>query len=105
MLQLMTLASIAVLTTATDAANRTILHVDKTATSPTHDGSTWCTAFTDLQDAIDIAIWDITIRVAGGTYTPDRGTGDPEATFQLWSGCPILRPWRRVGDGPWYESD
>lgn len=62
---------------------RTVLYVDKDATGPTHDGWTWCTAFTDLQDALDIAMWDVTIRVADGTYTPDRGTGDRGASFRL----------------------
>jgi cysteine-rich repeat protein len=54
-----------------------------------------------LQDAIYTATPDTTIRVAGGTYTPDRGTGDPEATFQLrnnvaleggYAGCGELDP-------------
>ena len=62
---------------------RTILYVDQHATGPIHDGWTWCTAFTDLQDAMEIAVWDVTIRVANGTYTPERGTGDRSATFQL----------------------
>lgn len=61
----------------------TILYVDQNAVGPVYDGWSWCTAFTDLQDALDIAVWDVTIRVADGTYTPDRGTVDPSETFVL----------------------
>ena len=40
------------------------------------DGSSWELAFTDLQDALDRALTGSAIRVAQGTYRPDRGSGD-----------------------------
>lgn len=65
-----------------------VLFVDKDA-PPSGDGFTWDTAFDDLQELLDLAVFGITIRVAEGTYTPDRGTGDREATFRLASGITI----------------
>ena len=32
-----------------------VLYVDGDASGPTHDGSTWCNAFTELQDALAVA--------------------------------------------------
>ena len=34
---------------------QTIVYVDEQATGPVHDGSSWCSAFVDLQDALDVA--------------------------------------------------
>ncbi len=31
---------------------QTILFVDASATGPVHDGSSWCTAFTELHEAL-----------------------------------------------------
>lgn len=50
------------------------------------DGLSWGAAFRDLQDALDIAVWGDEIWVAGGTYLPDRGTGDRSASFRLVDG-------------------
>lgn len=46
-----------------------------------HDGKTWATAFTKVQDALDAGAAEI--WVAAGTYTPGR---DRHATFQLRTG-------------------
>ncbi len=66
-----------------------VVYVDVDAKGSVHDGSSWCDAFTDLQDALDLAASSPTtsfeIRVAGGTYKPDRGTGDATMTFQVVS--------------------
>ena len=85
-----------------------ILYVDRNATDPNQDGMSWCTAFTDLQDALDVAVPGMTIRVADGVYTPDRGTGDRAATFDLpeavrlqggYAGCGAVDPdERRIGE-------
>ncbi len=54
------------------------------------DGFTWPTALNDLQEALARAAASpgivTDIWVAAGTYTPDHGTGDPDATFQLLNG-------------------
>jgi len=67
----------------------TIRYVDVNASGPTHKGSSWCSAFTDLQDALDAAVATDEIRIADGEYRPDRGTGNRELSFQLKSGVEI----------------
>ncbi len=52
------------------------------------DGTTWADAYTDLQDALAIAVAGDQIWVAAGTYTPG-GPGARTATFQLRSGVGI----------------
>lgn len=56
------------------------------------DGRSWNTAFNNLHDALDTLknpalypppVWDVRIKVAGGTYKPDRGTGDRSASFDF----------------------
>jgi Right handed beta helix region/Chlamydia polymorphic membrane protein (Chlamydia_PMP) repeat len=80
----------------TPASAQTI-YVDQNATGPAQDGSTWCTAYVYLQDALSAAAASggtvNEIRVADGTYKPDQGAsqtpGDREATFQLLNGVTI----------------
>jgi hypothetical protein len=57
-----------------------LLYVDASAPGPTHDGGSWATAFTNLQDALNTAGFGFTILVAQGDYSPGP---DPTATFQL----------------------
>ncbi len=57
--------------------------------SGANDGTSWTDAFVDLQDAMEAAANGSTIWVAGGTYRPDRGTGNPLATFQLKDGVSL----------------
>jgi len=92
----------------TDAAT-TIRYVDENATGPLSNGQTWCGAYLHLQDALAEAAaagGDITeIRVADGTYMPDRstasptGTGDRTATFQLLNGVTLAGGYAGCGDG------
>ena len=57
------------------------------------NGAAWTTAFNDLQDALDVArafpqvvaeIW-----VASGIYTPDRGGGNRQSSFELIDGIAL----------------
>ncbi len=57
-------------------------YVDIDAPGPTHDGSSWSDAFTDLHAALAIAHGDI-IRVAQGTYKPAGPGGDRSVSYQL----------------------
>lgn len=79
--------------TATIAANwrssvcgASTVYVDADASGPSHDGLSWCGAFTDLQDALDGVVAGAEIHVAGGVYKPDRGSGDRSAAFHLVDG-------------------
>jgi hypothetical protein len=75
----------------TSTAAQTVVYVDKSATGPTHDGSSWCSAYLYLQDALGVAQQGDEIRLADGTYVPDTsGLEDPrEATFHLLNGVTI----------------
>ncbi len=72
------------LTTAARA--QTIIHIDDDAPD-NGDGSTWESAFNDLQDALaslDLMPFDsVELRIAGGTYRPDSGTGDRMRSFEI----------------------
>lgn len=67
---------------------------------PAGNGSSWATAYNYLQDALDMAAGSsriVMVRVAAGTYTPDRGTGDRTATFQLINAVSIRGGYAGLG--------
>lgn len=64
------------------------IYVDAGLTASTHDGTTWATAFIDLQQALTAANSGDQIDVAGGTYKPTAGT-DRTISFQLKSGVAV----------------
>jgi len=73
-----------------------VIYVDDDANGA-NDGTSWTDAYMYLQDALidaNSAEKPIEIRIAQGTYTPDRGAyqtpGDREATFQLINGITII---------------
>ncbi len=86
------------------ASNGGVLRVDDDA-SPAGDGLTWDTAYRFLQDALaDASGGGISeIRVAQGTYKPDRdeanpdGTGDREASFHLINGVALMGGYAGIG--------
>lgn len=79
---------------------QTVLHVDDDAALG-GDGATWGTAFADLQDALDaIALAranPAVVKIAGGVYRPDRGTGDRGASFMPTSGVMLIGGFAGVG--------
>jgi hypothetical protein len=87
------------------AARADVLHVDADAPLA-GDGQTWNTAYRFLQDALAEAEGNPTvteIRVAQGTYRPDRDEagnvteGDREATFQLAGGVSLRGGYAGLG--------
>jgi hypothetical protein len=74
----------------------TTIYVDANASSPTHDGASWPTAFIDLQQALAIATAGDEIHVADGVYKPTSGT-DRTAYFRLNNQVRLLGGY--AGDG------
>jgi hypothetical protein len=65
-----------------------IIYVDQGATG-SEDGSSWQNAYTDLQDALQVAVAPQQIWVKGGLYKPTNTT-DRTISFQLKSGVHIF---------------
>ena len=86
------------------SCGQTIIYVDDDAPLG-GDGTTWNTAFKYLQDALSVASDGDEIRVAQGTYRPDRDEdgnvtpGDREATFQLVTGVGLYGGYRGCPGG------
>ncbi len=103
-LRLLTLTSLcAVFLCSPGAIYGRTLYVDDDAPGP-GDGSSWATAFQDLQDALAVASAGDEIRVAQGVYRAARPapgaqitTDDIEATFRLVDGVAILGGFGGVG--------
>lgn len=80
-----------------------VIYVDDDA-QPNGDGTSWTSAYNYLQDALSAASSGYEIRVAQGTYIPDRnsadpnGSGDRNATFQLKNGVAIIGGYAGFGE-------
>ena len=81
--------AILILSVFSSSAGAKIIYVKSDAAGSVRDGSSWGSAFWDVQSALDAAKLGDTVFVAAGTYTPveeNGGTGDRFASFQLKNG-------------------
>ncbi|MDY7107578.1 MAG: hypothetical protein SYC29_02980 [Planctomycetota bacterium] len=74
---------------AAAVAAGSVIYVDAAAPDG-GDGSSWVTAFNDLQDALDAAVANDEIWVAAGVYTPTEPNGDRAASFELVDAVPVF---------------
>jgi predicted outer membrane repeat protein len=65
------------------------IYVDASAPGPTYDGTTWATAYADLQQGLAAAASGDEIHVADGTYEP-TATADRTISFVLKDGISLL---------------
>ena len=97
-----------VLLTSLTAAGQTVWYVDDESTLG-GTGTSWSSSFRHLQDALERASSGDEIRVAGGTYHPDRDEvgsvtrGDPTASFELVSGVALFGGYAGPG-APWPDA-
>ncbi len=79
------------LTIDPSSGGNNIWYVDIDNTNP-GSGTDWASAFTDVQDALDVAVMGDQIWIAEGTYLPSDtgGSSDPrEASFRLSDGVEV----------------
>ncbi|UCG58894.1 MAG: PASTA domain-containing protein, partial [Phycisphaerales bacterium] len=92
--------SFAIVAPAT-AQKVTIVYVDRGAKGA-NDGTSWADAYVHLQDALVAATGSTDIRVAQGTYLPDKGgghtLGDRTASFQLKQRVSLLGGYAGYGE-------
>ncbi len=78
------------------------LYVDKNAIGPLFDGSSWCTGFPTLQEALtaaDLSGGSVTdILVAEGVYSPADAGGDRFATFEVRDGVSMFGGFSGCGE-------
>ena len=93
------------------AASQTMIYVDADASGPTHDGTSWCSAYTGVQEALAAAASDPNIgeiHIAGGVYRPtaqfDPGTPRTE-TFDLLNGVALRGGYAGCGETDPNERD
>jgi len=67
-----------------------VYYVDAGANAVTHDGSSWCAAFTNLDGALAVAGSGDLIAVAGGIYVPPATENYINSSFVVPSGVAIF---------------
>ena len=88
-----------------------VIYVDAGAgAGPGGDGTSWATAYVELQSALGEAEYGDEIRIAAGTYKPDYDpnsglhTGNREMSFEILNGVALYGGFP-VGGGEWQERD
>src|SRR5687768_13259902 len=76
-----------------------VIHVDANSpdAGPAADGSSWATAYVDLQQALAVATAGDEVRIADGVYKPTAGS-DRAVTFSLKSGVAVYGGYAGLGD-------
>ena len=102
---------VGVLALAAVPAGAKVIYVDGSA-ADSNNGSSWVKAYNCLQDALadaNTADKPVEIRVAQGTYTPDRGRGiekgDRDAAFRLVGGVTLMGGYAGLGGTDPNERD
>jgi len=75
-----------------------VIYVDRDTLGPAHDGLSWTTAYTNVQDALASATPGDEIWVAEGIYTPTAGI-TRTATFSLPNGVDLYGGFRGIETG------
>ncbi len=65
-----------------------VIHV-KADAAGANDGTSWADAYSDLQDALALAVAGEHVWVAAGTYTPTEPDADRTIAFELISGVAL----------------
>jgi hypothetical protein len=103
----MGLAALSLVLVIAGSSSGRVIYVDTNSPGPIHDGTSWDQAYEYLQDALVEAslAGDVNeVRVADGTYRPDRdwfypgGTRDRAATFELVDGVSVKGGYAGYGD-------
>ncbi len=86
------------------------IYVDADAPGPAHDGLSWSTAYTTVQEALVAAASGDEIWVAQGVYYPDEGVGQTDnvltSTFTLTTGVALYGGFAPGVDADeWSERD
>ena len=76
------------ISSSTQAAH--VIYVDASATGSVLDGSSWCSAYLDLQQALAVADLGTEVRIAKGVYRPALAGGSREATFAVPTDVSLL---------------
>lgn len=86
LLLLLVSAVLVLMFAAVGNANATTIYVNQAAPGPTHDGTTWDTAFITVKAGTDVAVSGDEVWVAKGTYIERITLKDAVALYAVLSG-------------------